>query len=140
MKTAISTVAATIPRAIQGASAPAVSSGLIAVERRDAAEPALITAAAAATTEASRIVVTRSIGRRGSFRSVRYQWPRSRPSVDAPRSAAPAAQLEERRARKDWRPAPLIQTSTFSQAGTLSSPTTPRRPAAARTAARSTPG
>ena len=77
-------------------------SGLIVAEASTPEKPAEITATAAAPTDARRIAVVRSIGRRVSRRSVRYQCPRRSPSVVAP----------------------PIQNKTLIHAGTLSSPTT----------------
>src|SRR4029453_12000113 len=77
------------------------------------------------------VTVARPIGRRESLRSVRYQWPRNRPSYAAPRNAAPATSWNSENAYP-WRPVAAIATSTASDTETPSTPST--RAAAGRRA------
>ena len=91
MSSAIAAVATTMPRAIQGASAPAVSRGLSEAEVSTPPNPLVTIAIASSATATSMAVVSRLIGPRPRPRSVRYQWPSSSPSVIEPRKAPPAS-------------------------------------------------
>src|SRR5439155_12599446 len=82
----------TIPMAIHEALPPTVSKGLSEFELEPPfpdPKPAM-TAAASITTDPISNHAMRLIGVRGSLRSVRYQWPSSRPSRTAPVNSAPA--------------------------------------------------
>ena len=87
----MSRVAAAIPTAIQGASAPAVNSGLKSSDDTVLPNPPVTTATISTTEAINRASVARLIGARASLRSVRYQCPRKSPSKLAPRNAAPAS-------------------------------------------------
>src|SRR5438093_7284780 len=94
MNTAISPVQSTMPIAIQDALPPTVSSGLMDFDAAPGSLPEptpAITPAASATTAPIRSHAALLMGPRVSFRSVRYQWPRRRPSRTAPVNRAPAS-------------------------------------------------
>ena len=80
-----------MPIAIHGARAPAVSNGLSWAEEGVPPNPLVAIATISTTLATISARVARPIGRRVSFRSVRYQWPRNNPLYAAPRNAAPPA-------------------------------------------------
>ena len=89
-----------------------------------------MTAIASITTATSMMRVARSIGVRLSPRSVRYQWPSSRPSSTEPRNAAPASS-SNRASAYCWRPVAAIATSTAIETGTETKPTIREPPGSA---------
>ena len=120
---AISKVATTMPSAIHGARAPAVSSGLSDAELSTPPKPLVTTATASITTETSIAVVSRSIGPLLNPRSVRYQCPSSSPAVIDPRKAAPASNWNSATANP-WRAVPAIATRVAIEATRLRKPAT----------------